>query len=154
MSIFRSAESLYDSQRLWVLYPTFASSVCVKNVVVVIIVLVFINFLFKRYLLWSLWTNWLQLLRRHSGVGLYQSYGNYDFWSVIIDILDIWIDQISLSFNMVSLSEAATFTALPHKLNMWSLKGNDQHLVTVWEICVHVSLEPILLYLTLISDNF
>ena len=42
-------------------------------------------------------------LMRHSGVSFYQRYGNYHFWSVIIDILDIRTDQISLSVSMVTL---------------------------------------------------
>ena len=55
------------------LYQTFGTSVCV----------VVVN-CFKCYL-WSLWTDWLQILREESWCGsLPKSYGNYDFWSVII----------------------------------------------------------------------
>ena len=31
---------------------------------------------------------------KHPGVGLYHCFGNYDFWSVIVDVLDIRTDQM------------------------------------------------------------
>ena len=34
----------------------------------------------------------LNFYLRHPGVGLYERYGNYDFGSVIIDVLDIQTD--------------------------------------------------------------
>ena len=34
---------------------------------------------------------------------IYHRYGNYHFWSVIIDVADIQTDRISLFYNMVTL---------------------------------------------------
>ena len=74
------------------LYPTFASSICIVDVVVVFIIvtiIVVVNLFSSNAISSEVYgpINF-NFYVRHPGVGIYLSYENYDFWSVIIDVSD------------------------------------------------------------------